>query len=485
MSYAAVKGLLPNRIWPLKGPTNGTARALALASAISIPVLLGAAPARAAGVVGTGTPASCTRAALNVALAGGGNVTFNCGAASHTISFTLTKQISFDTAISGGGKIKLEALGTYHFKVLSGKTLRLENIELTGGNSNTAGAIENLGTALLSGVTFSDNTSTNKGGAILNRSILNVVKCTFRKNKAMSGGGAIWSEGGAVDVQESIFDQNQNQGGTSTPGGGGAIGSLAGTLTIAKCTFTDNSTAAVGGALLNSANASVKESTFAGNEASSGGAIFNGGSLAVDLCTLSGNQAVHGGGIAHVGALLVITASTLNGNAAIENGGGVHATGSAAYTNNTLSGNQAGSLGGGLFHFGGTAVMRFTTIAGNFAIAGAGAYKDSGGTLSLQNTLLANNVNGNCDGTMPTSLGNNLSSDTNCSTFTQPGDQQNVDAKLGPLANNGGPTKTHLPQAGSPAIEAAVMLAGVAKDQRGVNRPQPAGGKPDIGSVER
>jgi hypothetical protein len=36
--------------------------------------------ARAAGVVGDGTPGSCTTAALTAALSGGGLVTFDCGA---------------------------------------------------------------------------------------------------------------------------------------------------------------------------------------------------------------------------------------------------------------------------------------------------------------------------------------------------------------------------------------------------------------------
>ncbi len=34
---------------------------------------------QAAGVVGTGTPGSCTQTALTTALTGGGTVTFNCG----------------------------------------------------------------------------------------------------------------------------------------------------------------------------------------------------------------------------------------------------------------------------------------------------------------------------------------------------------------------------------------------------------------------
>src|SRR5215213_8951865 len=42
----------------------------------------------AAGTVGTGSPASCTEAALDTALAGGGLVTFNCG--SSPVQITLT-----------------------------------------------------------------------------------------------------------------------------------------------------------------------------------------------------------------------------------------------------------------------------------------------------------------------------------------------------------------------------------------------------------
>jgi hypothetical protein len=56
---------------------------------------------------------------------------------------------------------------------------------------------------------------------------------------------------------------------------------------------------------------------------------------------------------------------------------------------------------------------------------------------------------------------------------------------LGPLADNGGPTQTRLPQQGSPlldAIPAAECAPEIATDQRGVARPQ--GGFCDIGAVE-
>ena len=58
-----------------------------------------------------------------------------------------------------------------------------------------------------------------------------------------------------------------------------------------------------------------------------------------------------------------------------------------------------------------------------------------------------------------------------------------IDPKLGALALNGGPTRTHALLSGSPAIDAASSADCPAKDQRGVTRPQGAGC--DMGSYEK
>jgi hypothetical protein len=80
--------------------------------------------------------------------------------------------------------------------------------------------------------------------------------------------------------------------------------------------------------------------------------------------------------------------------------------------------------------------------------------------------------------------------------LTAPGDNASNrnDPLLGPLANNGGPTPTRLPQSGSPLIDAIPnascgdgnTLAGfaVTTDQRGLARPEQTGGRCDIGAVE-
>jgi hypothetical protein len=58
-----------------------------------------------------------------------------------------------------------------------------------------------------------------------------------------------------------------------------------------------------------------------------------------------------------------------------------------------------------------------------------------------------------------------------------------IDPRIGPLADNGGPTRTHALLLGSPAIDAASTPDCPTTDQRGVLRPQ--GAACDIGSYER
>lgn len=100
------------------------------------------------------------------------------------------------------------------------------------------------------------------------------------------------------------------------------------------------------------------------------------------------------------------------------------------------------------------------------------------------NTIIAGNDCNNCyngTGGTWTSLGHNLDSGSTCN-FTQPGDLQNTDPKLGPLADNGDTTQTMALLTGSPAIDAGEDSGSPATDQRGVSRP--GGLHCDIGAYE-
>jgi uncharacterized repeat protein (TIGR01451 family) len=120
--------------------------------------------------------------------------------------------------------------------------------------------------------------------------------------------------------------------------------------------------------------------------------------------------------------------------------------------------------------------LNFVTIANNKAIGLNGSI----GTIG--NSIVAFNGTNGAVRTL-TSRGHNISSDGSlASSFTQPGDLNNTDPKIGPLADNGGPTFTHALLAGSPALDAADGSGAPATDQRGIARPQGAGF--DIGAFE-
>ncbi len=195
----------------------------------------------ASGVVGNG-PGSCNFGALNVALAGGGTVTFNCGTSPVTISMGYT-QVTTDTTIDGGGLVTLSGAGyTLLFGVNPGVTLNLNNITVSGGLGQFAGAITNYGTLIVTNSTFSGN-SAEVGGGILNEGgTLIVTNSTFSGNRAYQGGG-IDNDGDAT-VTNSTFSGN------SAEVLGGGILNEGGTLTVTNSTFSGNS-AEVGGSISN------------------------------------------------------------------------------------------------------------------------------------------------------------------------------------------------------------------------------------------
>jgi hypothetical protein len=147
-----------------------------------------------------------------------------------------------------------------------------------------------------------------------------------------------------------------------------------------------------------------------------------------------------------------------------------------------LSGNSSDYQGGGIGNAG-SVTLTNVTLSGNSAFFNGGISSPSA-PITIANTIIAKGASGqNCGGFSGCS--SNLSDDNTCG-FTTPGDplqRDNVtDLKLGPLANNGGFTQTHLPQSGSRAIDHGTTVAGLKTDQRGVKRPQ--GLAFDVGAVE-
>jgi RTX calcium-binding nonapeptide repeat (4 copies) len=213
--------------------------------------------------------------------------------------------------------------------------------------------------------------------------------------------------------------------------------------------------------------------------ATSGGGILNSGLLTVTGSTITGNASgLHGGGIETIGAAAVLnlTDSTVTGNQSAVDGGGVDdSLAHSVLLNDTISGNLADSDrngsgdGGGIGVFvGQSPIPAFfsshdTIDAGNSDSGGQSpdCFSQLGVSFSSQGQTLIGNTAG-------------------CSLVPGSGDIYGLGAKLGPLADNGGPTPTQALLRGSPAINKGTTC--VANDQRGV--PRSLGGACDIGAYE-
>ncbi len=230
-----------------------------------------------------------------------------------------------------------------------------------------------------------------------------------------------------------------------------------------------------------------------------GGGIYVGGGATLDLVdsTVRDNAtytSIDGGGIyVFQNGSLTVERSTISGNSAANVGGGLRMLGSGTINNTTFNGNTAVAWHGSAFFVtDGVLSVVNSTISANTAPPGSsavfvGTFTDASATLSLANTIVAQNSDFGCflapygAGVVTlNSGGHNVSTDATCN----PGGSDLVvgDAGLGPLAANGGPTLTQALLLGSPAIDNADAALCPATDQRGVTRPQGAGC--DVGAFE-
>ncbi len=242
---------------------------------------------------------------------------------------------------------------------------------------------------------------------------------------------------------------------------GGVTATISG-LTIANAHTTDPSGS---GGIYNSGDLALASDVFTGNSGSYGGAILNWGTAVLTGCTLSGDSAANGGG-------------------------GVCNGGTITLINDTIAGESAG-YGSGVFNFGAATLTNVSLAADPSGSGGAAVNNYSAGTLTLNNTIVANRSNGgDIAGTVSGS--NNLIDDAATAgglTDGVSGNLVGLSALLGTLGNYGGPTQTLPLLPGSPAIDAGSSSLAVdaqnhelTTDQRGMARV--VGTAVDIGAFE-
>ncbi|MFI1989047.1 hypothetical protein [Actinoplanes sp. NPDC020271] len=244
--------------------------------------------------VGTGTPASCTSAAVVKAVAAGGIITFDCGPAPVTITMTATAKVKNahttlvldggnKVTLSGGGKRRIlymntcdQAQGwtTAHCQDQDTPRMTIQNLAFTGGNST------------------GDATEGGGGGAIFVRGgHLKVINSRFTDNKCDRTGPDLG--GAAIRALEQGGDTPVYIVGSTFTGGvcsnGSALSSIGVSWTVLNSYFSGNSAVGKG------ANP-ARSGTPGGG---SGGAIYNDGdkmTLTLDGTVIENNKAVEGGG---------------------------------------------------------------------------------------------------------------------------------------------------------------------------------------------
>jgi parallel beta-helix repeat protein len=314
-------------------------------------------------------------------------------------------------------------------------------------------------TVAISGLTLTGGDAAGGGGAIVNTENLTVTACTITGNRASGPGAGIQNfSGGNLTITLSTISAN------ISANAGGGVHSNMGSLTISQSTVSGNT---------------------AGNSFNGGGIHSSESATTIDSSTISGNSAGGSGGIFSENAGITITSSTISGNSARGSGGGLAAFGMLTVRHSTItlnrsdSDNSGGETGGGMSVSAG-AVVEHTIVAGN--LRSTSTRDDISGTFAARFSLIGDNTGA----TITDNGGNQIG------TGASP-----IDAKLAALANNGGPTQTHLPLLGSPAVEmgdpAAVAGSGTVPllDQRGAPFARVADSEVngtariDIGAIER
>lgn len=385
--------------------------------------------------------------------------------------------------------------------------------------------------------TLGESGQVARGGAVFNAGTVIATNTVFVGNTAEGGAGGSGGAGGqggrCIDqFGRCVFEVRGGTGGDGAPAGGASGGAIfnLGSTVLENVTIRDNRTlggrSGAGGAAGPAgcgAYIGAHPGVSAVGGASQGGGIYNEGSLLLSAVSLFGNAAHGGAGgkgadespgryatpgamggrgvggaIANFGTNTMVNVTLAlnrtiggdgglggfkygcpierNGNGGDGIGGGVFNSGRFSATNCTIWAND--SAGGLATNLPAGCTVRRDGLRGT---GFAASIQNTGGVATLVNSILGNPASSsNCVGVI-IDLGHNICSDASAA-FTAPASLNSTDPKLGPLADNGGTTRTISLESGSPAIDAADNGQCPPTDQRGVSRP--VGVACDIGAFE-
>jgi hypothetical protein len=372
--------------------------------------------------------------------------------------------LDWGVTIDGGDTVTITRTNTNNFQQfafgpeLPGQDLTIKNITIEGITNSE-------GSALYAGYGLNNNQPND----------ITLSKVVIR-NETKNYGAAfnVFQGIGDILIEDSLFENN-----TADNGDGGALNfdSVHGDITITNSVFRGNAaTAGNGGALaipyLDIPDSLIITGTmFDSNEADGdGGAIDIGqtdGTVLIDSSTFTGDIV----GDESAGVALAI---------------GEISGGSVEIVNSTLDELETGSPVIFLSNEGGTFRLAYSTVVGDFPLYFLSAFGS--------HTVVSSIINGLGNPAISVEFPDDpvvvsysiLSSGPTGFIADNGGTQFSVtDPKLGPLQDNGGPTFTRLPLAGSPAIDKGLPGGTPPEfDQRGTGFPRVIGARVDVGAVE-
>jgi hypothetical protein len=272
-------------------------------------------------VIGDGTPASCTSAAVVAAVAAGGIITFSCGQSPVTITLTATAKVvntRHTVVLDGGGRVTLSGGGRR-------RILYMNTCDKAQGPASGSCIEQNFPQLTVQNLVFADANSTGDteqgggGGAIwIQGGRFKAFNTKFVRNTCAptgpdQGGAAVRileENAGPAYIVNSTFGGAPGQGGVCS--NGGALSSIAVSWVVLNCVMSYNSAIGYG------ANPAQSGTPGGG----SGGAVYNDGdtyTLRIAGTLIQHNHAREGGGAIfyvsndHTGNLF-IDGSTLSDN---------------------------------------------------------------------------------------------------------------------------------------------------------------------------
>lgn len=306
--------------------------------------------------------------------------------------------------------------------------------------SNNQGAADNLygvgisivnsPNATLIDVVISNNTGVGEsyGGGVRvdNSNNVRLESVTISDNTSALRGGLDVHQSDNVVIVDSIINNNY-----ADPDGATGGFSSAGGVSVS-----------------NSDNVVIENTTISANTATTYGGgldVFSSDDLLINRSTISNNLATYGAGVEISSSnRLTITNSTISSNTANQ------------FYNQYLADTYYAD-GAGIRIFRGSSVFNNVTISdnraiGSNAVTGGIRVNASAYAPSLVNTVVANNIGGDCNVNLL---------DTTASWFSDASCNGSADGdpSLGPLSDNGGDTLTHAPLAGSGLIDAGDVSA--------------------------